>query len=144
MKKLENVSKHPYLEHLETSLIFHKRKLECLQKRLILIDTDKSSKSEFQKNEDELLKIKTVIEIDSMQKVIGEREGYYINYCKTFLSELEDMENNAEKVVRKAEAMIDSQEVQNELSKLKFSMAHESARPEGVLYLYKKLVKLTK
>lgn len=144
MKKVENISKHPYLQYLETSLIFHKKKLECLQKRLVLVDTDKASKSEYQKNEDELLKIKTVIEIDSMQKVIGEREGYYIMYCKRFLAELEDMQENSPEVVRKAECIIDNDEVQTELHKFKFAMAHEGYEPEGVLYHYKKLVKLIK
>ena len=109
MKRPEHIQEHPIKRHLENQLIFHKRKLECLQKRLVLIDENKASKSEHQKNEDELLKIETILNIETLQKIIGEREGYYVSYAKKFIADMEDMDNNIKSVIEKAKKKNDEQ-----------------------------------
>ena len=138
MKKVENTSKHPYMQYLEGQLVFHKKKLECLQKRLVLIDYDKASKSEYQKNEDELIKIKTVMDIESMRKLIGEKEGYFIKMFKGFIADIEDMQENAAKIVADAEKIKD-EKVAMQLNKYKFLVSTPNANPESVLNAYKKL-----
>ena len=46
---------------------------ECLELRLALIGQNNSNKSEYQKNEDDILVIKTKIEIKKLQAVIDQK-----------------------------------------------------------------------
>ena len=138
MEKLQDIKQHPYMQYLEGQLIFHKKKLECLQKRLVLIDFEKASKSEYQRNEDELTKIKTVMDIEAMQKLVGEKEGYYINMFKNFIADMQDMEENGVYIVAEAENSKD-EKVKTELEKFKFVNSQKDANPESVLNIYKKI-----
>ena len=138
MEKPQDIKQHPYMQYLEGQLVFHKKKLECLQKRLVLIDYDKASKSEYQRNEDELVKIKTVMDIEAMRKLIGEKEGYFIKMFKSFIADLEDMQNNANYIIGEAEKFKD-EKIQVELNKYKFLVSTKNANPESVLNSYKKL-----
>jgi len=46
---------------------------ECLELRLALIGQNNSLKSEFEKNEDDILRVKTQIEIDKFQSIIVQK-----------------------------------------------------------------------
>ena len=92
---------HPYMaEYLEAPLRMHKYKLECLQKRMTLMP---EGKTDYEKNEVILEKIKTGGEIKALSNIIAEREGYYLNYWqKSFLPDIEDLENNMQSVLDQA------------------------------------------
>jgi hypothetical protein len=90
---------HPYANNLQNTLNVHKKLLECLEKRLVLIHTDYALKNEYEKNEIEITKIRTQGEIDSIKKVINERENYFEKYMKQFVIDAEEVEQNYEKVL---------------------------------------------
>jgi hypothetical protein len=90
---------HPYLKNLQSTLNFHKKLLECLEKRLVLIHTDYALKNEYEKNEIEITKIKTQSEIDSIKKVIHERESYFQKYMNKFVADAEEVDKNYSKVL---------------------------------------------
>lgn len=92
---------HPYIKTLENTLIIHKRLLECLEKRLVLIHTDYALKNEYQKNEIEIEKIKTQAEIDSVKRIISERENYFQKYMAKFVVDAEEVDKNYEKLLDK-------------------------------------------
>jgi hypothetical protein len=90
---------HPYLKNLQSTLNLHKKLLECLEKRLVLIHTDYALKNEYEKNEIEITKIKTQSEIDSIKKVIHERESYFQKYMNKFVADAEEVDKNYSKVL---------------------------------------------
>lgn len=144
MKTPENLQEHPYYRRvLEPQLIFHKRKLECLHKRQVLISNGSASKSEYQKNEDELLQIKTVVEIQTLGKYVAEREGYYIQFLKKFLADLEEMNIGYDALVAKAQKSNDPQ-IQTLLSQLEFNVVGQQTNIEGKVSTYQRMVNLLK
>jgi hypothetical protein len=54
------------LNELQRKINTHKRMLECLELRLYLIDSNKANKTEYERNEDEMIKIITCSKIDSV------------------------------------------------------------------------------
>ena len=92
---------HPYIKTLQDTLATHKKLLDCLEKRLVLIHTKYTEKNEYEKNEIEITKIKTVGEIDALKKVIKAREEYFEKYMKQFVIDVEEMEKNYETVLNK-------------------------------------------
>ena len=93
---------HPYAKVLQDTLATHKKMLDCLEKRLTLIPIDYATKNEHEKNEIEIIKIKTQGEIDSIKKVIKQREEYFLNYMKQFSVDVEECENEYENILQKA------------------------------------------
>ena len=93
---------HPYLEVLQETLAVHKKMLDCLEKRLVLVHIDYALKNEYEKNEIEIVKIKTQGEIDALKKVIKMREEYFINYMKNFSIQMEECEKEYEDILSKA------------------------------------------
>lgn len=98
---------HPYAKVLQDTLAIHKKMLDCLEKRLTLIHIDYATKNEYEKNEIEIVKIKTHGEIDSLKKVIKQREEYFVNYMKQFAVDLDECEKEYEKVLNKAKSSKD-------------------------------------
>jgi hypothetical protein len=98
---------HPYAKVLQDTLATHKKMLDCLEKRLTLIHIDYAIKNEHEKNEIEIIKIKTHGEIDSIKKVIKQREEYFVNYMKQFAIDIEECENEYETILNKSKASKD-------------------------------------
>jgi hypothetical protein len=92
---------HPYIKTLQDTLATHKKLLDCLEKRLVLIHTKYTEKNEYEKNEIEITKIKTIGEIEALKKVIKAREEYFEKYMKQFIIDVEEMEKNYESVLSK-------------------------------------------
>lgn len=57
---------------------------ECLELRLALIGENNSNKSEYQKNEDDILVIKTKVEIKKLQAVIDQKSYDVIENIRMF------------------------------------------------------------
>ena len=49
---------HPYIKELQDTLKVHKKMLDSLEKRLVLIHMDYATKNEYEKNEIEITKIR--------------------------------------------------------------------------------------
>lgn len=133
------VADHPYKrEYLEGPLRLHKLKLECLQKRMTLIP---EGKTEYEKNEAILMKIATGGEIKSLASHVAEREAYLINYFqRSFLPDIEDMENNYGTVIEKASKRTEP-EIKKVLSELTFETPG-SVNIELKIHNYRLLKKL--
>ena len=109
---------HPYMaEYLEKPLQLHKLKLECLQKRMTLMP---EGKTDYERNEVMLEKIKTGGEIKALSNIVAEREAYYISYWQnSFLPDLEDLENNFASVCAEARKRPE-QNIKDLLAKVEF------------------------
>ena len=88
-----------YIKELQDTLSVHKKLLDCLEKRMVLIHTNYTEKNEYEKNEIEITKIKTQGEIDSIKKVIQHREQYFKTFVLKFVEDAEEMENNYNSVL---------------------------------------------
>jgi hypothetical protein len=67
---------------------------ECLELRLTLIRKDYALKSEYDKNEMDLLRIKTEMQIEKLQAIIIQKTHDLIELLKIYSQELEDLDKN--------------------------------------------------
>lgn len=58
-----------------------KSMIELLELRLFFIDENKINKTKYQKNEDEIIKIKTISQIEKLQAVVFQLENEFIILC---------------------------------------------------------------
>lgn len=93
-----------YIKELQDTLSVHKKLLDCLEKRMVLIHNNYTEKNEYEKNEIEITKIKTQAEIDSIKKVISHRETYFKGFMAKFVQDAEEMDKNYETVLEKVKA----------------------------------------
>lgn len=134
---------HPYIKNLQETLSTHKKMLDCLEKRLVLIHTDYATKNEYEKNEIEITKIRTHGEIDALKKVIKQREDYFEKYMQKFIIDLEDCNNNYENVLAKAKKIsITDEELKHFLSLVNWKNVDENT--EVKIKFYQKLKDLIK
>ena len=134
---------HPYIKNLQETLSTHKKMLDCLEKRLVLIHTDYATKNEYEKNEIEITKIRTQGEIDAIKKVIKAREEYFEKYMQKFIIDLEDCNNNYENVLAKAKKIsITDEELKHFLSLVNWKNVDENT--EVKIKFYQKLKDLIK
>ncbi len=134
-------NEHPYKkEYLEAPLRLHKLKLECLHKRMALMP---EGKTDYERNEVVLEKIKTGAEIKALTGIIGEREAYYLQYFNNvFLPDIESMEEGYGELVMAARKRTEP-EIKDVLAKLEFT-PKGSMNVELKIYHYKMLKKLMK
>ena len=134
-----NEINHPYIKELQDTLKTHKKMLDCLEKRLVLIHIDYATKNEYEKNEIEITKIRTQGEIDALKKVIKAREEYFEKYMQNFVVEIEEAENNFESILAKAKK---TQEGKHLLNFVDWKVIEENAQAK--IKLYQRLKNLTK
>jgi hypothetical protein len=135
---LEKTLNHPYLKQLKNTLVTQKTLKECLEKRLYLIHLDYANKSEYEKNEIEITKIKTQGEIDVLKRVINEKENYFIKFMQGFVKDLEEMDANYDTVLKKATDKSHKDiGLNNILKSVNWAMVNESL--EVKVHLYKRL-----
>jgi ribulose bisphosphate carboxylase small subunit len=60
--------------------------VECLEVRRHLLRTGYASKSEYEKNETDLLEIKTTIQINSLNQALAENEAFFRDTFSEFIS----------------------------------------------------------
>lgn len=134
---------HPYLQQLKNTLVTQKTMKECLEKRLFLIHLDYVNKSEYEKNEIEIAKIKTQGEIDVLKRVIDEKENYFIKYMKQFVIDIEEVEKEYENIIKKAKIKATTNtEMTNLLGSVNWKNVEENV--EVKIHLYKRLKDLLK
>lgn len=80
-----NNNSSSYIKDLEDSLASQNKMLELLNNRLVLIDNKLNSDSDdFEKNEMQILALKTHSEIYTLKKVIAEKKAYFEKYAAEF------------------------------------------------------------
>jgi hypothetical protein len=91
----------PYLEVLQDSMQPMKDLLSYYEKRLKFIDEEYDSKSSREQNEDQILRIKTIQEIDVLKKILFQKNEYFKNYAAQFEQDLKEAKKNFKKTVEK-------------------------------------------
>lgn len=91
-----------YMDKLQETMQPMRNLLKFYQNRLKFIEEEKESKSLREVNEDEILKIKTIQEIDVLQKILNQKQQYFENYSRQFNADLADAKKNFKSVVEKA------------------------------------------
>lgn len=97
-----------YLKELENTLHVQKKLLGCLEAKVGFNESKLSSLllDGEQKNEAEIVIIKTNAEIETLKKTIAEKEKYFHNYAKHFEKDLNDADANWDDVIKKARAEV--------------------------------------
>jgi len=142
-EQIEKAINHPYMENLKATLVTQKNMKECLEKRLRLIDIDLSKKNEYELNEIEITKIRTIGEIDVLKRVIYEKENYFIKYMQQFIKDVEELDKNYEKVIAEARTKAKTNpHIDNTLKSVKWDVVKTNM--EVKIHLYKRLRDLMK
>lgn len=140
METLEKIN-HPYMKVLEEHLTTHKLKIECLEKRLVLIDEEYKDKNDFQKNEAELIKLSTIFEINASKKALYEKEQYYIKFMASYIEDIEEVESNYDNLLSTAKTMKeDCKEIRDCLDRVNLEAVEKNS--EVKIQFYKKLKKI--
>lgn len=91
---------HPYMQQtLLPTLVNHYTLCELLNKRVVLSKENYSTKTEYERNEIEILNLETLARIQAMRQVITGREEYFKKYIQKFAVDAEEAEKNFENTV---------------------------------------------
>lgn len=131
---------HPYTKELQETLNTTKLKCGFLEKRLELIDSEYSNKSEYDKNEAELIKINTKNELMALKRVINEKEKYFVKFMQQYVEDMDEVEANFDKVVSDAKQ---KSETDNDLKVFlsKIIWDNLDKNTEAKIYFYKQIKK---
>jgi hypothetical protein len=75
--------------------------LSYYEKRLKYIDEEFDSKSAREQNEDQILRIKTIQEMDVLKKILHQKNEYFKHYAAQFELDLKEAKKNFKKTVEK-------------------------------------------
>ena len=129
--------RHPYKEHLQSLLNGQKRMLELLEKRMSI---KSAFRDEYERNEHEILLIKTQGEINAIKKSIAIKEKYFIEWAQQFLIDLDECEKHWENVMDKAKTSKDKT-VQGLYSKIVWDAVNSDVEVKVDMYnRFKKMV----
>lgn len=133
-----DVINHPYMRKLETELTAWKYKIECLDKRLIMIDDEYKNKSLYEKNEAELIKMFTKNDLAASKKAVSEREQYYIKFMASYIEEMEEVDANYQNILDQANKIKDEYKpVEDYLNRVNINVIEKNT--EAKIQFYKKL-----
>jgi Mg2+ and Co2+ transporter CorA len=90
-----------YLETLQHTMQPMKDMLSYYEKRLKFIDEEFDSKSTREQNEDQILRIKTIQEMDVLNKILHQKNEYFKHYAAQFEQDLKEAKKNFKKTVEK-------------------------------------------
>lgn len=95
-------AKFPHLTNVKDSVEQLSSYIEKLNKRKLLINNQQEMKSEFQKNEDEILLIITDRDLAKSHKNLAEKNDYVKNFSEKLVTYIEEVNENYESMVQKA------------------------------------------
>ena len=92
-----------YLQTLQDTMQPMKDMLSYYELRMKFIEKSlqDSNVSEREKNEERILKIKTVQEIDVLKKILFQKNEYFKNYARQFEQDLKEAKKNFKETVKK-------------------------------------------
>lgn len=108
-----------YLETLQETMKPMKDMLGYYELRLRYIDKSlkDDSVTEREKNEDRILRIKTVQEMDVLNKILFQKNEYFKNYARQFEQDLKDAKKNFKETVKKCWVVAENNEALMKLMK---------------------------
>ena len=140
MENIQQNNKYLYTKELQKTLDVAKLKCSFLEKRLLLIDDEYFNKSAFEKNEADLIKINTANEIAALNRVIKEKEQYFVQYMKQYVEDMDEVESNFDKVVLDAKQKAETDnDLKVFLSKIIWDNLEKNT--EAKIYFYKQIKK---
>jgi hypothetical protein len=128
----------PYIMKLQETMQPMKDLLSYYKERLKFIEDEKSSKPLREQNEDNILKIKTIQEIDVLEKILFQKNQYFENYSRQFELDLASANKNFKEVVKKAWVKAETNEVLMNLMKLA-NFKEAETNDEVLVIMYNKL-----
>ena len=92
-----------YLEILQETMQPMKDMLSYYETRMKLIDEklDDKTRSKWDQNEDRILRLKTIQEMDVLQKILNQKNEYFKNFARQFEMDLKEAKKNFKKTVEK-------------------------------------------
>lgn len=92
-----------YLQTLQDTMQPMKDMLAYYELRMKFIEKALSNKevSEREKNEDRILRIKTIQEMDVLKKILHQKNDYFKNYARQFEQDLKEAKKNFKETVKK-------------------------------------------
>jgi len=128
----------PYMKKLQETMQPMRDLLRQYRERLKLIELEKDSKTLREQNEDKILKIKTIQEIDVLEKILFQKNQYFENYSRQFELDLTAAKKNFKEVVRKAWIKAEKNEVLMNLMK-RANFKEADTNDEVLVIMYNKL-----
>jgi hypothetical protein len=128
----------PYMIKLQETMQPMRDLLSYYKARLKFIDDEMNSKTLREQNEDQILKIKTIQEIDVLEKILFQKNQYFENYSRQFELDLASAKKNFKEVVKKAWVKAEKNEVLMNLMK-RANFKEADANDEVLVIMYNKL-----
>ena len=131
-----------FIDDLRDKLVPMKDMLTLLEKQIEYIDWDlaSSGRTPREKNADKILRIKTLSEIDTLKRILHEKEQYYIKYAKQFELDLQEANRNWDVVLKKAWVAAKKNEALMQLMK-QANFDEAKTNDESKVIMYTKLKK---
>ena len=107
----------PYMKKLQETMKPMRDLLSYYKERLKLIEAQKDDITPYDQNEYKIIKIKTIQEIDVLEKILFQKNQYFENYSRQFELDLKDAKKNFKEVVKKAWIKAEKNEVLMNLMK---------------------------
>jgi hypothetical protein len=133
---------HTFIDVLRDKLVPMQEMLSLLEKQIEYIDADLKSKAKTPReaNSDKILRLKTLQEIDTVKKILHEKEQYYMKYAKQFELDLAEANENWDKVIKKSWIAAKKNETLMQLMK-QANFYEAKTNDESKVIMYTKLKK---
>ena len=122
-----------YLQVLQDTMQPMKDLLSYYEKRLKFIDEEFDLKSLREQNEDQILRIKTIQEMDVLKKILHQKNEYFKNYAAQFERDLKEAKKNFKETVKKCWIVAEKNEALMRL--MKAANFKEADRNDEVLVI---------
>lgn len=99
-----DLEKFPHLISVKQGIDSQKRYIECMNKRKVLIKENTSEKTEYQKNEDEIVVLRTDWELAKAHKNLREKEDYFRDFSQQIAGYIDEVNEKYDQVYEKAKA----------------------------------------
>jgi len=131
-----------FIDVLREKLVPMQDMLSLLEKQIEYIDEDLQSgkRNKREENSDRILRLKTSQEIDTLKKILHEKEQYYIKYAKQFELDLQEANKNWDVVLKKAWIAAKKNETLMQLMK-QANFDEAKTNDESKVIIYTKLKK---
>jgi hypothetical protein len=129
--EVEKKVNHPYMDSLERTIDGQKRMLEMLEFRM---SYKRLFKDAYERNEHDILLMKTAGEIMALRRSIAEKEKYFIEFMNQFLVDLEECNKKFDEVMYKAKSEYASDEVKKMYQSINWKAVEENDEVKVELY----------
>jgi hypothetical protein len=128
----------PYMKKLQETMQPMRDLLSYYKERLKFIEAQKYDITPYYQNEFKIIKIKTIQEIDVLEKILFQKNQYFENYSRQFELDLASAKKHFKEVVKKAWIKAEKNEVLMNLMK-RANFKEADTNDEVLVIMYNKL-----